>query len=158
MTTEATSTHSDARFYQFTVENQVLDHVKTALRKTLASDEDRMGLERKVSTVKFVTESLVRHLIRLLDLEDETEAADPIEESKPHLSDKAAALQFEHGQFRAILREMGDQVRGISPDNQPHFDAFCRDLLAFLDRLDQHEARELAILQELHNAEEGGEG
>lgn len=157
MTTE-TTTRSDARFYQFTLENQVLDHVKTALRKTLASDEDRMGLERKVSMVKFVTESLVRHLIRLLDLEDETEAADPIEESKPHLSEKTAALQFEHSQFRAILREMGAQVSGISPDNEPHFDAFCRDLLAFLDRLDQHEARELAILQELHNAEEGGEG
>jgi len=157
MTTDAT-THLDARFYQFTVENQVLDHVKTALRKTLASDEDRMGLERKVSTVKFVTESLVRHLYRLLDLEDETEAADPIEELKPHLADKASALQFEHGQFRAILREMSDQVRGISSDNEPHFDGFCRDLLAFLDRLDQHEARELAILQELHNADEGGEG
>jgi hypothetical protein len=157
MTTE-TTTHSDARFYQFTLENQVLDHVKTALRKTLASDEDRMGLERKVSMVKFVTESLVRHLIRLLDLEDETEAADPIEESKPHLSEKTAALQFEHSQFRAILREMSDQVSGISADNEPHFDAFCRDVLAFLDRLDQHEARELAILQELHNAEEGGEG
>jgi hypothetical protein len=157
MSTQAT-VHSDARFYQFTVENQVLDHVKAALRKTLASDEDRMGLERKVSTVKFVTESLVRHLIRLLDLEDETEAADPIEESKPHLSDKAAALKFEHGQFRAILREMSDQVAGISPDNEPHFDAFCGELLAFLDRLDQHEARELSILQELHNSEEGGEG
>jgi hypothetical protein len=157
MTTE-TTTHLDARFYQFTVENQVLDHVKTALRKTLASDEDRMGLERKVSTVKFVTDSLVRHLIRLLDLEDETEAADPIEELKPHLSEKTSALQFEHEQFRAILGEMKDQVSGISPDNEPHFDAFCRDLLSFLDRLDQHEARELAILQELHNADEGGEG
>jgi hypothetical protein len=157
MTTE-TTTHSDARFYQFTVENQVLDHVKSALRKTLASDEDRMGLERKVSTVKFVTESLVRHLIRLLDLEDETEAADPIAENKPHLAEKTAALQFEHSQFRAVLQEMSDQARGISPDNEPHFDAFCRDVLAFLDRLDQHEARELAILQELHNAEEGGEG
>ena len=157
MTTEAT-THSDARFYQFTVENQVLDHVKSALRKTLASDEDRMGLERKVSTVKFVTESLVRHLYRLLELEDETEAADPTAELKPHLAEKASALQFEHGQFRAILQEMSDQVSGISAENEPHFDAFCRDVLAFLDRLDQHEARELAILQELHNAEEGGEG
>lgn len=157
MTTQATE-HSDARFYQFTVENQVLDHVKAALRKTLDSDEDRMGLERKVSTVKFVTESLVRHLIRLLDLEDDTEESDPIEESKPHLSDKTAALTDEHAQFRAILNEMSDQVAGISSGNEPHFDAFCKDLLAFLDRLDQHEARELAVLQELHNSDEGGEG
>jgi len=157
MTTE-TTTHADARFYQFTVENQVLDHVKTALRKTLASDEDRMGLERKVSTVKFVTESLVRHLHRLLDLEDETEAADPIEESKPHLADKVAALQLEHSQIRAVLGEMSEQVSGITQDNEPHFNAFCKDLLSFLDRLDKHEAAELAILQELHNSDEGGEG
>jgi hypothetical protein len=155
--TQAT-TSTEARFYQFTVENQVLDHVKTALRKTLESDEERMGLERKVSTVKFVTESLIRHLIRLLDLEDETESADPIEESKPHLADKTASLQTDHCQFRAILGEMSEQVTGISPDNEPHFDAFCKDLLGFLDRLDKHEESELAVLQELHNSDEGGEG
>src|SRR5688500_9196407 len=157
MSTQAT-THSDARFYQFTVENQVLDYVKTALRKTLASDEEKMGLERKVSTVKFVAESLIRHLIRLLDLEDETEAADPMEECKPHLADKAVALQTDHGQFRAILTEMREQVAGISADNEPHFDGFCKELLVFLDRLDKHEEAELAVLQELHNSDEGGEG
>jgi hypothetical protein len=157
MTTQAT-TQFEARLYQFTVENQVLDHVKTALRKTLASDEDRMGLERKVSTVKFVAESLVRHLVRLLDMEDADEAADPIGEAKPHLAEKVAALQLDHSQFRSILQEIGDQVAGITADNEPHFDAFCKDLLAFLDRLDQHEARELAVLQELHNSDEGGEG
>jgi hypothetical protein len=153
-----TTTSSEARLYQFTVENQVLDHVKTALRKSLASDEDRMGLERKVSTVKFVTESLIRHLIRLLDLEDETEGDDPIEESKPHLADKTATLQTDHGQFRAILNEMRDQVAGISAANEPHFDSFCKELQSFLDRLDKHEEAELAVLQELHNSDEGGEG
>jgi hypothetical protein len=157
MTTQITAP-PDARFYQFTVENQVLDHVKTALRKTLASDEDRMGLDRKVSTVKFVTESLVRHLIRLLDLEDEAEANEPIGELKPHLADKTSALHFEHSQFRGVLREMGDAVAEIRADNEEQFDAFCKDVLIFLDRLDQHEARELAILQELHNSDEGGEG
>jgi len=157
MTTQ-TPTSTEARLYQFTVENQVLDHVKTALRNTLASDEEKMGLERKVSTVKFVAESLIRHLIRLLDLEDETEAADPIEESKPHLADKVTALQTEHCQFRGILTEMREQVSGISSDNEPHFEAFCKDLLGFLDRLDRHEEAELAMLQELHNSDEGGEG
>jgi hypothetical protein len=151
------TTKSDARYYQFTVENQVLDHVKTALRKTLASDEDRMGLERKVSTVKFVTESLVRHLRRLLDLEDE-EGFDPTETTKPHLAEKAAALQREHEQFREHLNRLGQSVAHITPDDEPHFNALCADLLALLDRLDKHEAAELQVLQELHNSDEGGEG
>ena len=82
--------------------------------------------------------------------------AEPIEESKPHLSDKTAALQTEHCQFRAILREMGDQVGGISPDNEPHFDAFCRDSARLSRPPRPARGPELAILQELHNAE--GEG
>lgn len=150
------ATHSDARYYQFTVENQVLDFVKTALRKTLASDEDRMGRERKVSTVKFVTESLVRHLHRLLDLEDE-DGMDP-EVSKPHLAEKANSLQQEHMEFRQHLNRLAETVQEITPGDEPHFEAFCRDLLSFLDRLDRHETAELQVLQEMHNSEEGGEG
>ena len=157
MTTQV-PTKSDAHFYQFTVENEVLNFVKIALRNTLAADEDRMGLERKVSTVKFVAESLVRHLMRLLELEDDAEAADPMPEAKPHLADRAAALQAEHSQFRVILEEMGDQAAALSADHEPQFDAFCAELTSFLDRLDQHEAAELAVLQELHNSDEGGEG
>src|SRR5688572_18600921 len=122
--------HSDARYYQFTLENQVLDHVKTALRKTVAADEDRLGLERKVSTVKFVTESLVRHLHRLLDLEDEDQI-DP-EVIKPHLTEKANSLEREHTDFRQQLNHLSETVAEISADNEPYFDAFCRDLVAFL--------------------------
>ena len=96
---------SDARYYQFTVENQVLDHVKKALRNSLTADADRMGVNRKVSTVQFVTESLVRHLERLLDLEDEVGLVDPTELDKPHLAERASVLQQEH---RSIRRASAD--------------------------------------------------
>jgi hemerythrin-like domain-containing protein len=108
--------------------------------------------------VKFVSESLIRHLYRLLDLEDETEAADPISECKPHLAERANALQLEHAQFRAILQELSEQAEELSPENEVHFQAFCTDAIKLLDRLDAHEQAELAMLQELHNSDEGGEG
>jgi hypothetical protein len=155
MTTPAI--HCDARLYQFTVENQVLQHVKAALRKTLASNEQRMGLVRKVSTVQFVTESLIRHLRRLLEIEDEVEV-DPAEEGKPHLSEKATQLQREHREFHAYLDRLSDEVAHLSPYDEPRFNAFCGELLGFLDRLDRHEKAELDMLHQLHNSDEGGEG
>ncbi len=148
----------DSRLYQFTVENLILDDVKNALRRSLASDEDRLGAERKISMVKFVTESLVRHLRRLLELEDEAEAADPIAEFKPHLADKATALQNDHCQFRTMLDELSEQVENLVPGNETYYSAFSREMLAFLDRLDEHEQAELEMLQEVHNSDEGGEG
>jgi hypothetical protein len=145
------------RLYQFTVESQVLSHIKSALRKTLASDEDRMGLDRKVSTVRFVTESLVRHLTRLLQLEDAVEI-DPAAEGKPHLAERACALQREHEQFKQFLVQLSEGVNRLSAEDQADFESFCAGLLAFLDRLDKHESAESKVLQQLQNADEGGEG
>ena len=156
MTSQAV--HTQGRYYQFIIENQVLNHVKAALRKTLASREDLMGLDRKVSTVRFVTESLVRHLHRLLDMEDDDQEQVPVNEIKPHLVTTAAALQAEHMEFRQQLNHLAEGVSEITPENEPQFDEFCKELLAFLDRLDKHESAELQMLQELHNSDVGGEG
>ena len=152
------SISTEAKFYQFTIENQVLDHVKLALRNTLTSDTERMGLERKVSTVKFVTESLHRHLERLLDWEDEAGLVDPNELDKPHLIEKAGLLQREHQKIREMLNSLASTVAELTPEEETYFDAYCRDALAFLDQLDRHEKSEMLVLQQIYNDDEGGEG
>jgi hypothetical protein len=151
------SIRSAEGYFQFLLENQVLGHVKTALRKTLAADEKQMGRERKVSTVQFVADSLVRHLRRLLELEDDEEV-DPAEQGKPHLAEKVAVLQREHDEFRRVLDHLAQGVARIGSENEPDFVAFCEELTAFLNHLDRHEAAESDLLQQLHNADEGGEG
>ena len=149
---------SDARYYQFTVENQVLDHVKKALRNSLTADADRMGVNRKVSTVQFVTESLVRHLERLLDLEDEVGLVDPTELDKPHLAERASVLQQEHRSIRKMLTDLSEASAELTTEEEPYFQAYCRNAVTFLDQLDRHEQAEMSILQQIYNDDEGGEG
>ena len=149
---------SDARYYQFTIENQVLDHVKKALRNTLTADAERMGVDRKVSAVRFVTESLARHLERLLDLEDEVGLVDPREVDKPHLVERASILQREHTSIRSMLLNLSEAAAELGTEQEPYFQAYCRNAIAFLDQLDRHEQAEMSILQQIYNDDEGGEG
>jgi hypothetical protein len=147
--------HTDARYYQFTLENQVLDHVKKALRNTLSADAELMGMERKVSTVQFVTESLARHLERLLDLEG---LLDPSEITRPQLAERARGLQAEHIRIREMLMNLSEAAAELSTEQEPYFKAYCRNATAFLDQLDRHEQAEMSMLQQLYNDDEGGEG
>jgi hemerythrin-like domain-containing protein len=149
---------ADDRFYQYTVENQVLDHVKRALRNTLTSDTERMGLERKVSSVRFVTESLERHLQRMLDFEDEVGLVDPLEANKPHLVEKAASLQREHEQIRLLLQDLSEAAANLTSAEETYFHAFCQHAASFLNTLDKHENQEIEVLQQIYTDDEGGEG
>jgi hypothetical protein len=149
---------TDARLYQFTIENQVLDHVKTALRSTLQADAERMGLAQKVSSVQFVAASLHRHLERLLDLEDEVGLVDREDLDRPHLAEKVNGLQREHVEFRRRLHELSQAAHELSPAEEVYFHAYCRNTLHFLDQLDLHERAEMALLQQVYNDDVGGEG
>jgi hypothetical protein len=150
--------NTDSRIYQFTIENQVLDYVKTALRNTLLADEERMGLPQKVSSVQFVTASLHRHLERLLNLEDEVGLIDASDTDKPHLMDKAIGLQREHELIRRMLNDLTQASHELDPTEEHYFRAYCRNAVHFLDKLDLHERAEMHMLHQLYNDDTGGEG
>lgn len=149
---------SSSTYYQFTVESEVLDHIKNALRGAIMSDGKRMGLDRKVSSVRFVAESLQRHLERLLDLEEEVGYQELLEEIKPHLHDRATLLLKEHMEIRKTLQAIAKMTPNLKPGDEPHFVHFCENVLALLDKVDRHERSERIILQELYCSDEGGEG
>ena len=88
------------------VEHQTLTHIKEALRVTLRWNVPSIGLPRKLSSVTFVLGSFHRHLERLMNLEEEGEYLACVEEAKPNLFHKVKALQHEHDQFRAALRDL----------------------------------------------------
>ena len=140
------------------IELQENSRKAAGLDPALASDEERMGLERKVSTVQFVTESLNRHLQRMLDWEDEAGLVGTEELDKPHLIEKAAALRKDHQQIREMLASLAEAAADLRPEEEPYFQAFCRNANAFLDQLDLHEKAEMLVLQQIYNDDEGGEG
>lgn len=154
---------AEARYYHYTLENQVLDHIKSALRQTLTADEDRLGLERKVSSVQFVTESLQRHLTRMLDIEEIDSLLNPSDlmlnpEDSADFAERARKLQDEHAQMRNSLEQLGHMAKELEPDNETLLEEFSHDLTIFLNRLDRHELAEQKFLQELYESDEGEGG
>jgi hypothetical protein len=153
---------AEARYYQYTLETQVLDHIKSALRQILEADEERLGIERKISSAKFVTESLKRHLSRMLDLEEADPLIDPVqiaeEEDAAGLTERYRRLRGEHTQLRSSLEQVAMMSAQMAADNEAMLEDFANEMNDFLTRLDRHEMAERALLIEVYDSDDGDGG
>jgi hypothetical protein len=156
----AYSTGSDIRAVAqaMCMEHQILDHVKSALRVTLEWRAPTIGLPRKMSSVQFTTQSFMRHLRRMIELEEQDGYMAIVLEQKPHLEHRVAKLRRQHAQFRECLEELAPAVAAITALPEPEFERVCRQIVGMLDRVDQHDFDEIELLQESMLCEEGGEG
>src|SRR5690606_19617227 len=85
------------------MEHQILDHVKQALRVTLQWKAPAFGLSRKISSVQFTTKSFMRHLQRMMDLEEDEGYMDAVRQQKPNLEPRVQRLQQQHDEFRELM-------------------------------------------------------
>jgi len=143
---------------QTLMEHRTLEYVKQALRVTLQWDVDSVGADRKLSSVRFIAESLQRHLVRLMELEETGGYMQAVVEEKPHLADQIVRLRADHEVFRresdALLPKHCDGD-GLAEEALVQLgDA----LLRFLDRLDEHDRRETNLIQIAFCEDDGGEG
>jgi hypothetical protein len=143
---------------QTLMEHRTLEYVKQALRVTLHWDLDSVGADRKLSSVRFIAESLQRHLARLMELEESGGYMQAVVDEKPHLADQIVRLRADHEAFRTVLDALmpasfdGD---GLADDALTPYGA---SLLKFLDRLDEHDRRETNLIQIAFCEDDGGEG
>lgn len=140
------------------MEHQILQHVKDALRITLAWDVRSVGLARKVSSVQFTMQSLRRHLDRVMSLEEEDGYMSSVRELKPNLYDRVANLRLEHQEFRRTLESLLPALEKVNPSDEERFDEVCTELNAFLARIDRHDKQETELLQTAFYEDIGGEG
>jgi hemerythrin-like domain-containing protein len=140
------------------MEHQIMQHVKDALRITLAWDVRSVGLARKVSSVQFTMQSLRRHLDRVMNLEEEDGYMNAVRELKPNLYDRAANLRLEHQEFRRTLDYLMPALDKVSPRDNASFQEVCAELCAFLNRIDRHDKQETDLLQAAFYDDIGGEG
>ncbi len=143
---------------QAAVEQQALQHVKQALRVAMGWKTTADNLERKLSSVRFMAQSLERHLERQMALEEEGGYMQATVEEKPHLVERASALRGDHERFRIMTREIMQRLKEAAAQVQPPVDECCEALAELLARIDLHERTEQALLQESLMSEEGGEG
>jgi hypothetical protein len=79
-------------------------------------------------------------------------------EEKPNLDGRIKRLQREHREFRQRLEEMGPDVAALPALADDEFEYVCSQIAELLDRVDQHDAEEIELLQDTLLCDEGGEG
>jgi hemerythrin-like domain-containing protein len=140
------------------MEHQVLEHIKQALRVTLNWHAPDVSMPRKLSSLQFTIKSFQRHLDRVMNLEEEGGYMSEAVDAKPYLEDRISYLAGDHQRFRDRLRQLIPLLNGIREWDEPRFMEVCRDLAALLDEVDQHDRREVELLQESAAVDDGGEG
>lgn len=146
-----------ARLRQGLAEHDLIEHVKSALRLALAWDADDVGLNRKITSVRFCTESLARHMYLVFEIEEQEGELDEIADNRPNLFEAANLLRHEHESLRASLAAAVALVGQQSADNPLAFAQCCEELETLLSHLDRHEAGERKLLFDMYWEEEGGE-
>jgi hypothetical protein len=140
------------------VEHKILEHVKAALRLTLDWNVPAVGLPRKLSSVRFTLRSFERHLRRLMKLEEHGGYMAIVGESKPNLQQQAQLLLADHQEFRDALDSVVPAIDALSRNGHQEFEQICQEIRTLLQRVDEHDRKEVELLQEALLSDEGGEG
>ena len=139
-------------------EQRVLTHVKGALRVMVDWRAPAVSLDRKQSSIRHAMRSYLRHLQRLLDLEEQGGYLDDLIETRPNLQIQVDRLREEHAQIRESIREFSERIDDNSAWSGDHFEGACESIRTLLDEVDHHDRDEIALLQESLLTDVGGEG
>lgn len=143
---------------QTQIEHKLVKQVVEGLRLATGWEVSGQDATRKLSTLRFVTQSFQRHLERLLALEEYDGYLGVVSASAPHLARSTVALQEEHNTFRDEVRQIVERLEQLQPTDLDGLDDTCQTLLQLLDRIETHNHKEISLLLEAFVQEEGGEG
>jgi hypothetical protein len=128
------------------------------LRNTLAWKVQGTDFVRKLSTLRFYTQSFQRHLERVLALEEYDGYMDLVLQASPQLGNGVDALRREHEQFRKESSHIVHRFEHVSPTDGDSFARICDELHGLLNRLAAHNKKEVNLMQEAFARDDGGEG
>ncbi len=143
---------------QAEVELAILLGVEQSLRTALQWMTRGRGNSHKLSTLRFHTWSLERHLTRIQVLADHAGYLHLITDANPHLTAEVGALRNERADLHANLERIILRLDHVSRDDAGGFGQVCADLERFLDNLRAHGQKERELLQRSFVQEEGGSG
>jgi len=143
---------------QTLAEHNVLTLLIEGLRNTLAWKVEGNDFARKLSTLRFITQSFQRHLEHVLTLEEDGGYMDLVLQTRPQQDNNVNALKQEHQQFRKEASHIVHRFENVSPTDGGSFSRICGELVDLLKRLDAHNKKELKLMREAFHQDEGGEG
>jgi hypothetical protein len=139
-------------------EQELLRHVMEGLQLSTTWQVRGPDASRKLSSLRFVTGSFQRHLERLLALEEYGGFLDKVLDCAPHLGRAAAALRAEHDGFRTEARRVVQRLELLPATDPAALEQVGGELVALLGRIEAHNRKEIALIQEAFRRDEGGEG
>ena len=142
---------------QVLVEHEMLMHVTNALRTILDWKSRDYDLSRQLSSLRFTSGSFQRHLERLMALEEHDGYMEVVVKSHPQLAKDVEALRKEHDEFRRSLNRTLHRLDRVAPTDRAMFNSVCDELLALLEKVDKHSAKETDLLQEAFLRDEGAQ-
>jgi hypothetical protein len=144
---------------QMQVEHGLLQHLMQGLRATVAWEVPGADASRKLSTLCFIAQMFQRHLERLLAMEEYDGYMGLVRASCPRLGRATDALRAEHESFRTEARRIAQRLEWLPGTDLAALDQAGADVLALLGQVEAHSGKEMALLQEaLEQDEGGGEG
>lgn len=142
---------------QAAIEHEMLKHIGAALRATIGM-KTADDITRKLNGLRFISQSFQRHLEHVMALEEFDGYMNIVTESYPELTDRTKRLQQEHDRFREELGRLVWRLDRLSPQQVGAFDEVCQQVTAMLERVSDHNQREMALIQEAFSCDTGGEG
>jgi hypothetical protein len=146
--------HDVAR--QTKVEHELLQHLIQGLRATVAWQVPGPDASRKLSTLRFIGQSFQRHLEHLLAVEEYECYMGLVLQSTPRLGRSIDALKAQHEHFRTEAPRIVLRLERLSNTDLIALSQVCDDLLALLGQIEEHNRKEMALIQEAFKQDEGG--
>ena len=143
---------------QVGAEQQILEHVKGALRVMVEWQAPEVSMDRKRESVRNALTSFCRHLERLMDYEEQDGYMSGVSDAKPNWHVRVMQLHDEHQALRSHIEKLAPQTRDILALDNERFEATCGEISQLLDEVDRHDRDEIALLQDTLLCDEGGEG
>jgi hypothetical protein len=140
------------------MEHQILEHIKQALRVTINWQAPSVSMPRKLSSMQFTIKSFQRHFERVIAIEEEGGYMADVVDAKPYFQERIDQLAGDHDRFRQRLRRLIPELNDIKEWEDSRFEQVCHQLRTLLDEVDQHDGREVELLQESLLLDDGGEG
>ena len=143
---------------QSRVEREAMEHVTLALERTLIWNVKGEEFSRKLSSVRFVTESFQHHLERLFALEELDGYMNVVCQLHPEFTGKVNDLKETHKQLHETIRQLVLRLEQALPTDLAKFDVICEELENLIDSFRKHNQEENELLVEAVLRDTGGQG
>lgn len=150
---------SSAEFSELKAEQDILGHVREALRIAMKSKLTEMTAERWHERICFLADSFLRHLVRLFSIEQSDAYMDLIFDCPNQVTaERTRQSAQEHAQLLADLQALLAETRVTNPKNLANLHRIRQCLHGFLVRLQKHHRREADLWLDSYLVDIGGEG